>query len=165
MFINRYKIQLITTLCHVLFGFRISDPHQPGDIRVGSEACFLLTKFYKRNSLSRDRSLLVRDVCISTQRLCLPEWKQDWLPSCLLCKESRVHPWVKWLHISNVVQWRFSSPLWVVTLDRCQPCLFIQLWGKAIPFCQWVWKLSHVHPWNPPLWRFNQVKSAFLVSF
>lgn len=77
MFINWFKIQLIITLCHVLFRFRISDPHQPGNIRVGSEACFLLIQFYERNSLSRDRSVLVRDVCISTQRPYLPEWKQD----------------------------------------------------------------------------------------
>lgn len=26
-------------------------------------------------------------------------------------------------------------------------------------------ELSHVHPWNSPLWRFNQIKPAFSASF
>lgn len=77
-----------------------------------------------------------------------------------------MNPWVKWLHISHVFQWWFSPPLWVVALDHCQDGLFNPALGKKpIPFCQCLQKLSHVHPWNPPFWRFSQIKLTFCVSF
>lgn len=152
MFINQFKIQLIIALCCALFRSRISGACQP----VSSA---------RENSLSRDRSELVRRVFISAQRPCLLEWRHSRLPSCPLCKELHVHPWVKWLHISDVWQWWFSPPWWVVTLDCCQAGLFMQLWGKAnsaLPVSAGAVSCS---PRSPPLRRFNPKKTAFLVSF
>lgn len=111
----------------------------------------------KQKQVCTGEGVLVRGVFISTRR--------HSLPSRPLRKEWHVHPWGKWLHISDVSQWWFSPPLWLSPWIAARLACLSSSGEQPIPCCRAFGSCIIVTPWNPHLWGFNQIKPAFSESF
>lgn len=162
MFINLFKIWLIT-ICHALFRSRIPETCQPGDNWGCWWGLLLLIQFYEGNILNRDRLVLVRGVSFHSEAL--SAWVETGpiaiLPVMRQCTPELSGSMFPMYSNDDLVPLCELS-LWISSRLAC----LIQLWGKASSICQCLQQLSRVCPWNPCLWRFNQIKTNLLcISF
>lgn len=157
VFISLFKIWLISQSARHCSGPDFQMPVSQVTLGLVVRPVFTPTDIQGK-IFSTETDLCWWGMCLFQLPGTLFEGKQVHLPFCPLCKESHVNARVKWLRISHGFQWWFSPPVWVVTLDLCQAGLLNQLWGEASA------SRSHVHPWNPPLWRFSQIKLTFYLS-